>query len=337
MTRTVRAGLWFTLLSLLLAGCAASSSRFIAIPPTVVPDPLHRSDSRLIQNPPTEILSQFTLNAKGYIVDGPRSRPGEPVDHTALMTNDAIAESFAKVALGSSEGSFLEFTHPDGTEFRDSLKGKVTKYRRDLGQVILYRGGIITARLYEALDRSVKLISENTGLSISMQGGRAFEETLGFSFVKDQRDMASLASFIRDLAKEEVPDSDRHQAILTLANTLEFFVTEDLASCFGLAGADDSGALGSAFIVFYLSISEKQLESCAYEETIQSMGLFNDDNSLFNTMFTDAFKEYLFPTELDWMMLRILYDERIKTGMTQEEAMPIVREILTESRPHGDL
>lgn len=66
------------------------------------------------------------------------------------------------------------------------------------------------------------------------------------------------------------------------------------------------------------------------------MGLFSDDNSLFNTKFTDAFKEYLVPTELDWMMLRILYDERLKNGMTRKEAMPIVRRILSETRPYGD-
>ena len=320
--------------ALLLASCTGVT--YIAIPPTLVPDPIHVSDSRLIQNPPDDILAQFTVDAEGYITDGPRSRPGEPVDHTALIANTVIAESFAKVALGNSEGSFIQYAHPDERRLSDSLKGKIVKYDRDLGQAIFYRGGIITGRVFDSLDRSVKRISKTTGLKISMQNGREFEESLGYFFVKDQQDMQKLADQFRGMVDRETFESEEYYSLRTLVKTLEFFVQEDIASCFGFSGTRDNGALSNALIVFYLNIPAEQLESCAYEEPIQAMGLFNDDDTLFNTLFTDAFKEYLFPTELDWMMLRILYDERIENGMTRDEAMPIVRQILTETRPYGD-
>ena len=66
------------------------------------------------------------------------------------------------------------------------------------------------------------------------------------------------------------------------------------------------------------------------------MGLYHDDNSLISSSFTDAVKYYQRPTELDWLMLKILYDPRLKNGMTRAEAGPIVREILSELRPYAD-
>lgn len=327
-----RFGVWFPLLCLGLAGCT-SSSRYIALPPTVIPDPVNLSDPRLIKNPPDTILAQFTLDANGYIIDGPRSRPSEPVDHTALITNAAIANSFAKVALGSSDDLEIDFAHPDLKRHSESLKGKISKYSQDVGQVIFYRGGVISAQLYESLDRSTKLISQNAGLDLSIWRRKDAQVHLNYFFVEDQKDMQEVADYFRVLADQ---GEGNRNSLLTLANTFDDVVREDLASCFVLTTASEDGTLGSAFIVFFLSIPSEQLASCAYEETIQAMGLFRDDNSLFNTMFTDAFKEYLFPTELDWTMLRILYDKRIKIGMTHEEAMPIVRRILSETRPHGD-
>lgn len=335
MSGVLRFRIWVPFLSLLLGGCAVGD-QYVALPPTIVPDPIHHSDPRLIQNPPVDILAQFTLDPEGYIVDGPRSRPNEPVDHTALITNAVIAESFAKIALGTSEGNHIEFAHPDEEEFSEFMKGKISKHSQDLGQAIYYRGGIITAKLFSALDHSVKTISKNTGLRISMERGRSFETVLGYFFVKDQQDMQEVVDNFRDRAAQESPGSGKHYPLLTLANTLGTFIEENLETCFVYSGVREDASLGSTLVVFYLGIPEEQLESCAYEETIQGMGLFNDDDTLFNTMFTDAFKEYLFPTELDWMLLRILYDERIENGMTREEAMPIVRQILTETRPYGD-
>lgn len=332
--RRMQPGLLSLLLSLVLAGCAGS--RYIALPPTVVPDPIRLSDPRLIQDPPAEILAHFTLDAQGYIIDGPRSRTGEPVDHTRLLTNKQIVESFAKVALSDSEGLDLVYSQADADEESDSVAGKIWKYQKDIGQEIFYRGGIVTAEFYQALDQAVKGIAENTRLQIPMLSWHGTREALAYIFVQDLADMQRLANDMRALSKEAPSGSDERENILTLARTFDTIVREELESCFGFSGIADDGTRGSSLIIFFLNIPAHQLESCAYEETIQSMGLFNDDDSLFNTMFTDSFKAYLFPTELDWMMLRILYDDRLENGMTPREALPIVRQILKETRPHGE-
>lgn len=334
LTRRTKSALLSAALVLLVAGCAGG--RYVAIPPTLVPDPIRLSDPRLIQDPPEELLARYTVDALGYITDGPRSRPGEPVDHTLLLTNAQIADSFAKVALTGGEEFDVDYAHPEVIGQQNRRKGKLWKYEDDIGQTIFYRGGVITGDLYLALDSAVKQIAENTQLQIPMLPQHGTRESLAYIFVRDLADMQSLADDMRELGGEYEPKTDGRYFFENLASTFDTIVREDLESCLAFPTFSEEGERGSTLVVFFLNIPGDTLESCAYEETIQSMGLFNDDDSLFNTMFTDSYKEYLFPTELDWMMLRILYDERIKNGMTRREAMPIVRQILREIRPHGE-
>lgn len=181
-----RIGVWFPFLCILLAGCAGDS-RYIGVPPIVTPDPIHRSDRRLIQNPPNDILAQFTFDAEGYIVDGPRSDPSEPVDHTALITNAVIADSFAKVALGTGAEFDYDFSPPGMEKSDESWEGKISKYDQDIGQHIYYRGGIITGQLYQSIDQSVKEISKNTGLGLSFQTDKESEVYFFYFFSKIRR------------------------------------------------------------------------------------------------------------------------------------------------------
>ncbi len=330
-----RFGVWFPLLCILLAGCAGGSRTF-GVPPIVKPDPIHRTDPRLIQNPPADILAQFTVDAEGYIVDGPRTHPSEPVDHTLLLTNAVIADSFAKVALGTGEENDSSFT-PFGREKRDNpWEGKVSKYDQDIGQQIYYRGGIISGRFYQTLDQSVKGISKNTGIGISFRPENEPDAYFFYFFFEGLDDAREAASHFHVLANESEPGTERHDSMLLVANIFDRIYRRGRESCYAYPTTNGDDSRASTLIVFFLSLPSEILDTCAYEETIQAMGLFSDDNSLFNTKFTDAFKEYLVPTELDWMMLRILYDERIKHGMTLEEVMPIVHQILSETRPHGD-
>ena len=334
LCRGMKTGLLTLALALVLAGCAGS--RYIALPPTVVPDPIRLTDPRLIQDPPAEILADFTIDAQGYIIDGPRSRPSEPVDHTRLLTNEQIAESFARVALSDSEQRAMGFARGGAKRAAEDSGVKIAKYENDIGQQILYRGGIITGETYLALERSVGMISRNTGLEIPMLPLQGPEVSLVYIFVEDQIDMQEVSDFFRERGQDFATAEDEENVYLSIADEFDLIVREDIESCLVFSGSAEDGSRISSLIVFFLNIPPLQLESCAYEETIQAMGLFNDDDSLFNTMFTDSFKEYLFPTELDWMLLRILYDDRIKNGMTRKEAMPIVRQILKETRPHGE-
>lgn len=69
--------------------------------------------------------------------------------------------------------------------------------------------------------------------------------------------------------------------------------------------------------------------SCIHEELAQGMGLANDSPGARPSVFNDD-EEFALLTRHDELLLKILYDPRLRPGMTAAEAEPIVRRIATE-------
>ncbi len=67
--------------------------------------------------------------------------------------------------------------------------------------------------------------------------------------------------------------------------------------------------------------------ACIHEEVTQAMGLANDSPTARPSIFNDD-GEFALLTVHDEYLLRILYDPRLRPGMSAEEAMPIVRRIV---------
>jgi hypothetical protein len=81
---------------------------------------------------------------------------------------------------------------------------------------------------------------------------------------------------------------------------------------------------------------------CAYEELLQGLGIINDDNSVPWTMFNDDVQMGFFDV-YDQYLLNILYDRRVRPGMTKNEVerllpdvLPAVRAWVTERNPLRD-
>ena len=69
--------------------------------------------------------------------------------------------------------------------------------------------------------------------------------------------------------------------------------------------------------------------SCIHEEVAQGMGLANDSPHARPSIFNDD-EEFALLTRHDELLLQILYDPRLRPGMSTSEAEPIVRQIATE-------
>lgn len=74
------------------------------------------------------------------------------------------------------------------------------------------------------------------------------------------------------------------------------------------------------------------LRACVVEEITQLMGLPNDVDGLTFSIFSDS-SRHVDLTDADRWMLRILYDPRMKPGMTAKEGLPIAVDVLREQRP----
>ena len=67
-------------------------------------------------------------------------------------------------------------------------------------------------------------------------------------------------------------------------------------------------------------------QSCIHEEVAQGLGVGNDSPSARPSIFNDD-DEFALLTTHDELLLRILYDPRLRPGMTKDEALPIAAEI----------
>ena len=82
--------------------------------------------------------------------------------------------------------------------------------------------------------------------------------------------------------------------------------------------------------VAYIRAENTDLQrlSCIHEEMAQGLGLTNDSPRARPSIFNDD-EEFALLTTHDEMLLRALYDDRLRPGMTLEEARPLLKQILT--------
>ena len=71
--------------------------------------------------------------------------------------------------------------------------------------------------------------------------------------------------------------------------------------------------------------------SCVHEEMAQAMGLPNDSPEARPSLFNDDL-EFALLTEHDAILLRMLYDPRLRPGMTSAEARPLLPAIVRDAR-----
>jgi hypothetical protein len=96
--------------------------------------------------------------------------------------------------------------------------------------------------------------------------------------------------------------------------------------------SDDDPEITRALVYLHGDLQGLYRRLCFQEEISQSFGLFNDDPTVRPSIFNDD-DEFALLTTHDEFLLRILYDHRLRVGMTEEEAMPIVHRIIGEMRP----
>ena len=85
----------------------------------------------------------------------------------------------------------------------------------------------------------------------------------------------------------------------------------------------------SALVIIRNELPELLRKACFHEEMAQSLGLSNDSHSARPSIFNDD-DEFATLTEFDKILLEILYDERLKTGMTLHNSYEILEIVANE-------
>jgi hypothetical protein len=91
---------------------------------------------------------------------------------------------------------------------------------------------------------------------------------------------------------------------------------------FGIEGSDVILTVDNGDFIFF---------DCAYEEMLQSLGPINDTNAIPWTMFNDSVQMGYFDI-YDQYILNILYDPRVRAGMTISDVRAILPDVLVSVR-----
>jgi hypothetical protein len=111
--------------------------------------------------------------------------------------------------------------------------------------------------------------------------------------------------------------------------------------CLSGFSEDAQHRIRRAEVILTADSGDFRFADCAYEELLQALGPINDDRSVPWTMFNDDVQMGFFDI-YDQYLLNILYDARVRPGMTRDEVkallpdvLPQVREQIARTNPRG--
>ncbi|MBV8512933.1 MAG: DUF2927 domain-containing protein [Xanthobacteraceae bacterium] len=104
-----------------------------------------------------------------------------------------------------------------------------------------------------------------------------------------------------------------------------------LPECLSGFGEGANHGIERSEVILSVNNSDFRFLDCAYEEILQALGPINDDPSVPWTMFNDEVQMGYFDV-YDQYLLNILYDPRVRPGMTKRELTAVLPEVLSSAR-----
>lgn len=95
-----------------------------------------------------------------------------------------------------------------------------------------------------------------------------------------------------------------------------------------------SGPQKQIGIMIPSTIEPFKIRECLLEEIPQALGPANDLYGLADTIFNDD-DGHTWPTQLDYLMLKVLYDDRLESGLSQAQTFKVARAVLGDVNPEG--
>ena len=101
--------------------------------------------------------------------------------------------------------------------------------------------------------------------------------------------------------------------------------------CLSGFSKDEQYRIVHSDVILVVDAGEFIFYDCAYEELLQALGPINDDPSVPWSMFNDDVQKGFFDV-YDQYLLNILYDPRIRPGMTRDEVRAVLPQVLPSVR-----
>lgn len=113
-------------------------------------------------------------------------------------------------------------------------------------------------------------------------------------------------------------------------NALRDTPLDTFCTTYAFADPENPGLYSSVLILIRAEHPPLTRLSCVHEEMAQAMGLPNDSPVARPSLFSDSL-EFALLTDHDEILLRMLYDPRLRPGMTAEEAAPLLPDIARDA------
>jgi len=283
-------------LALALSGCGRPAADLSTVAP---PDALSRASTVGVM--PPDVLDASARRSLPFLAARPRSEP--------LYSNSQLLRNFLSIALQAEAADDVDAEGGIAISKWDAP----VRYRLAGAQV---RDRVQIAALSQHL-------ASLTGLDIR-EAGEVERYNMDIRFVPQGFRGAEVGEL---LATQWLGPN-----VARLAEGWRDYETD---RCFALTTRDPvSGVTGTAHIFIKDELPLIWRETCIIEEMTQSLGLLNDDPRASPSIFNDD-GVYQALTSHDELLLRILYDPRIRSGMRRSGVVPLAEQVIADLRPEA--
>lgn len=226
-----------------------------------------------------------------------------------------LAENFMRIAF------YDEFTERDGVLIAEANENRLHRWQQPVRLSLEFGPSVPLDQ--RAADRAAiaafaARLSRLTGLPIRLSSWRPNHVVL----IVNEGERRGLSDRILAFAPEV------SQAAL---DTVTRMRPDTYCTVFSFTPGT-SPAYSGALTIIRGELPDRLRLSCIHEELAQSLGLTADHPHARPSIFNDN-EEFALLTKQDELMLRMLYDRRLRPGMTLAEARPIVEVMAAELLP----
>ena len=293
----------------LLAGCDLTTG---AVPP---PAALPRPETPAISAPDTgasaELADYYSRVQTGLLSQGLlRTDPGGP--DTPFTARDLVRD-FLKIAF------YEEYVDTGGALVARENQSRMHRWSVPVTLSVDFGASVPADRRAKdtaEVSRFVAQMARASGHPIRhvAAGSGSFRV-----FIVNEDERRTLGPMLRRI----VPNISQ-----TAVNTVVNLPRSTYCLAFAIDPEGD-GTYSNAIAVIRAEHPDLLRASCIQEELSQGMGLSNDYALARPSIFNDD-EEFGFLTTHDELLLKMLYDKRLRPGMTEAEARPIVETIAAE-------
>ncbi len=302
--------------------------------------------------PIVRIACAFLLVAVASFLTGCAANRELPVRQTQThLQPEKAREYYASLEQHLTEGGFLKTN--GGADAGFSSKNLADNFER----IALYDEFQLSGNSLVRAKRETRIRRWENPVRVSLNFGESYPEKLRASdtaFILDYLDRIGRATgqrieiaqesanfYIFVLDSKEIAGIGQRLADLNVSRSrligeqIAFRPVESLCLVFSITESQLDLRYQTAIVVVKAEHPELMRKACYHEEIAQGFGLTNDSFEARPSIFNDN-EEYAYLTHHDELLLRMLYDPRIKAGMTRSQAMPVVEVLAQELRPELD-